>query len=116
MTVSGAVLNNVLSSELSGIIDPDILAQITSSVFDLPNLNLSGEEQILVLAVYMRGIQAVFALYACLIGISFVASMFVVDRGLAEKEEETSNDTGRITGNNYGSIEPSRDGESARII
>jgi len=86
-TVSGAVLNNVLYAELSGIIDPDILAQITSSVFSLPNLNLSEEEKTLVLEVYMKGLRAVFTLYACLIGICFFASLFVVDRGLAEKEE-----------------------------
>jgi len=86
-TVSGAVLNNVLYAELSGIIDPDILAQITSSVFSLPNLNLSEEEKTLVLEVYMKGLHAVFTLYACLIGICLVGSLFVVDRGLAEKED-----------------------------
>jgi hypothetical protein len=115
-TVSGAVVNNVLYTELSDTIDPDILAQITSSVFALPNLNLSEEEKILVLEVYMRGIHAVFTLYACLVGICFVASMFVVDRGLAEKEEETNNDTSRFNGNSYGSIGPSGDQESARRV
>jgi len=112
-TVSGAVLNNVLYAELSGIIDPDILAQITSSVFALPNLNLTEVEKTLVLEVYMKGIHAVFTLYACLVGICFVASMFVVDRGLAEKEEN-GNDVSKITGNSYGSMGPSCDQESAR--
>ena len=112
MTVSGAVLNNVLYAELNGIIHPDILAQITSSVFALPNMNLSQEEKTLILEVYMRGIHAVFTLYACLVGICFVTSIFVVDRGLAEKEE-TKDDTSRISGNSYGSIGPSCDQQSA---
>jgi hypothetical protein len=113
MIVSAAVLNNVLYAELSGIINADILAQVTSSVFALPDLDLSEEEKRLILEVYMKGINAVFTLYACLVGICFITSMFVVDRGLAEQEEEVNGETTRTTGNGYGSVRTSDNQDAA---
>jgi hypothetical protein len=77
-------------------------------VFALPDLDLSEEEKTLILEVYMKGIHTVFTLYAFLVGICFVTSIFVVDRGLAEKEEETHDDGTTTVGNSYGTVGPSR--------
>ncbi|OJJ43040.1 hypothetical protein ASPZODRAFT_19744 [Penicilliopsis zonata CBS 506.65] len=85
ITVSGAILSNVLQSGLRDRFPPEVIAGLTSNVLDLPRTNLSEEDQQLILSVYMRGLHAVFVSYAPLIGLCFLSSLLVTNYPVGRK-------------------------------
>ncbi|KAL9120485.1 MAG: hypothetical protein Q9187_002957 [Circinaria calcarea] len=86
LTVSGSILNNILKKRLTGSLSSDAITQLTSSVYALPSLRLSPQQYNLVLDAYMSGIHTIFTMYAPLIGVCFLSSWLVTDRGVAEKD------------------------------
>lgn len=92
--VSGAILSNVLSSDLRTKFSPGLIAQLTSSAFDLKDLNLSDVEIRLISNSYMDGIHGVFLSYFALTALHLSACLFIQDYGLgvshANGEERTS--------------------------
>jgi hypothetical protein len=98
--VSGAILSNVLSSELRSKLDPGLIAQLTSSVFNLKKLNLSDGEVQLISQSYMDGIHAVFLSYTALTAIHLYACLFIEDYGLAANRTSHAERRSAETGNN----------------
>ncbi|GFF50636.1 major facilitator superfamily domain, general substrate transporter [Aspergillus udagawae] len=86
--VSGAILSNVLFSELRNKFDLDLIAQLTSSAFELRYLNLSDEERQLVSNAYMNGIHLVFLSYTVLIGLHLFACLSIEDYGLSQRKQQ----------------------------
>ncbi|KAL9622026.1 MAG: hypothetical protein Q9160_003525 [Pyrenula sp. 1 TL-2023] len=89
LTVSGAILNNVLRSRLKGVVMGDMVDELASSTQNLGALGLTSAQRSAVLDAYMQGIRVIFIVYAPLIGLCAISAMFVKDHGLAEKD--TSN-------------------------
>ncbi|KAI1149645.1 putative efflux pump antibiotic resistance protein [Nemania diffusa] len=81
-TVSGAILSNMLSSQLRSKFGPDLVAKLTSSAFALKDLNLTEEERAMITEAYMKGLQAVFASFAVLIAVHLCACASIRDYGL----------------------------------
>ncbi|KAI1177410.1 putative efflux pump antibiotic resistance protein [Nemania sp. FL0916] len=81
-TVSGAILANVLSVQLSSRFGPDLIAKLTSSAFALNDLDLSEEDKVVISQTYMRGLHAVFISFAILVLIHLCSCMFIRDYGL----------------------------------
>ena len=86
LPVSGAILNNVLKTRLTGHLPQPSITQLTSSAYALSSLDLTPQQHELVLDAYMSGMHSVFIMYAPLIGTCFIAASFVKDRGVAEKD------------------------------
>ncbi|KAE8154060.1 major facilitator superfamily domain-containing protein [Aspergillus avenaceus] len=88
LTVSGAILNNILQKRLRDILPSDSVAQITSSVYALSSLQLTPEQTEKVMDAYMAGIHANFIMYAPVIGVCFICAILVRDNGVAEKDHK----------------------------
>ena len=63
-----------------------MLSQLVSSAFNLDDLDISNQDKELILALYMKGLRAVFISYAVLASIYFLCSLLVKDYGLRGKE------------------------------
>lgn len=89
--VSGAILSNTLSSQLSGLpfISKDTISGLTSSTYGLDKLGLTASERDLVLAVYMRGLHYIFIFYAACVGSAFVMCAGVGNTSLKAKNNNT---------------------------
>ncbi|KAI1745723.1 putative efflux pump antibiotic resistance protein [Xylaria scruposa] len=81
-TVSGAILSNVLHSQLKSRFSQETIAKLISSAFALEHMHLTEEEKGLVSRGYMDGIHAVFASFAVLIIIHLCACLCIHDYGL----------------------------------
>lgn len=84
--MSGSILNNVLQNGLKSHFSPELISQLASSAFVLPDLGLSDEEKSIVLDVYMQGLHTVFVSYGILTAVMFLASLCLFDYGLGNKE------------------------------
>ncbi|KAF5862219.1 hypothetical protein ETB97_011924 [Aspergillus alliaceus] len=87
VTVSGAILNNVLQNVLRGRFSAELISKITSSAFSLSDFDLTDEDKKLISDAYMRGLRDVFTVFAVLIALYFVLTLCVKDYGLASKAE-----------------------------
>ncbi|KAI1334940.1 putative efflux pump antibiotic resistance protein [Xylariaceae sp. FL0016] len=85
ITVSGAVLGNVLTSGLKDRFPPEVVSQLASSVLSLPDLDLTQEDRDLILRTYMKGIHIVFITFAPLIGLVLVSSIMIKNKPLSSK-------------------------------
>lgn len=86
LTICGTILNNTLKSKLSSVISGSEITDITAAAYTINKLGLTPAQHETVLDAYMSGIHIIFILYAPLIGFCFLASLFVRDRGVAEKD------------------------------
>lgn len=95
--VSGSILSNVLSSKLKNKLSSSLITRITSSVFDLKDLNLSRETIQLISDSYMSGIHNVFLSYSALIALHLCACLFIAEHRLtankkaSEEERQDAN-------------------------
>ncbi|KAB8233870.1 major facilitator superfamily domain-containing protein [Aspergillus alliaceus] len=64
VTVSGAILNNVLQNVLRGRFSAELISKITSSAFSLSDFDLTDEDKKLISDAYMRGLRDVFTVKA----------------------------------------------------
>ncbi|KAE8342655.1 hypothetical protein BDV24DRAFT_173662 [Aspergillus arachidicola] len=62
VTVSGAILNNVLHNDLKGRFSEELISKITSSAFALYDFNLTDEDQELISNAYMHGLRTDYGL------------------------------------------------------
>lgn len=113
LTVSGAILNNVLQSRLNGVVSNDIATQLASSAHSLGSLGLTEEQRAAVLTAYMHGIHIIFILYTPLIGICGLGALLVRDHGLEEKDTSTTLQVRSEKTRNVSSPSPVRVGEAA---
>ncbi|QMW30641.1 hypothetical protein G4B84_006022 [Aspergillus flavus NRRL3357] len=98
VTVSGAILNNVLHNDLKGRFSEELISKITSFAFALYDFNLTDEDQKLISNAYMHGLRTVFTVFAVLMLLFFVLSLCIKDYGLAgrtriESEEQAEGET-----------------------
>ncbi|KAB8267797.1 major facilitator superfamily domain-containing protein [Aspergillus minisclerotigenes] len=98
VTVSGAILNNVLHNDLKGRFSEELISKITSSASALYDFNLTDEDQKLISNAYMHGLRTVFTVFAVLMLLFFVLSLCIKDYGLAgrariESEEQAEGET-----------------------
>ncbi|KAF2753569.1 permease of the major facilitator superfamily [Pseudovirgaria hyperparasitica] len=82
ITVSGAILNSVLLSQLHGKFSAQLIKRLISSAFSLIDLNTSRQENDQILTAYTRAIQSIFVSYAVLISALFLLSLTIEDYGL----------------------------------
>ncbi|KAJ5723770.1 hypothetical protein N7488_001805 [Penicillium malachiteum] len=105
ITVSEAILNNILQAGLKERFSSEIISRLTSSALSLPDLKLSDDDKKLVLAVYARGLNIVFISFGVLTVIMFMVSLGLRDYGLDQKvqlsqrEEHNSQVVDRPLGN-----------------
>ncbi|KAE8354370.1 major facilitator superfamily domain-containing protein [Aspergillus coremiiformis] len=100
VTVSGSILNNVLHNALTGRFSAELISKITSSAFALSDLDLTDEDKELISNAYMRGLRAVFTVFAILIALFFALTFCIQDYGLAGRSERppvASEDVERYT-------------------
>lgn len=90
---SGAILSNILSSQLRTKFSPRLVAQLTSSAFALDELDLSDADKQLIMHSYMDGLHAVFVSYTVLIVIHVCACVCIEDYGLKRGEEHARDQT-----------------------
>lgn len=83
--VSGAILSNLLFSQLKSTFNPDLIAKLASSAFALKDLDLSDEERILISQAYTNCLRAVFACFAVLSAVYLCACLFIRDYGLGRE-------------------------------
>jgi H+/gluconate symporter-like permease len=89
-----------LKSKLTGSISADNIKQITSSVYSLPTLNLSRQQNEQVIEAYMTGMRTIFTIYAPIIGICCICGFLIKDDGVAEKDAKVA----RIDGDSENNI------------
>ncbi|KAI1119925.1 putative efflux pump antibiotic resistance protein [Nemania abortiva] len=87
-TVSGAILSNMLSSQLRSRFGPALVSKLTSSAFALKDLNVTAEERVMIVEAYMRGLQAVFSSFAVLIAVHLCACACIRDYGLKQRHSK----------------------------
>ncbi|KAH4059741.1 hypothetical protein HBI23_032790 [Parastagonospora nodorum] len=97
LVVSGVILSNTLSRNLSGetFVSDGLIADLTSSTYALDALDLTRDQQNLVLDVYMLGLHYVFVFFTACSGLSLVLTIWVGNASLkapkkAEDEEAAS--------------------------
>ncbi|EAT89338.2 hypothetical protein SNOG_02607 [Parastagonospora nodorum SN15] len=97
LVVSGVILSNTLSRNLSGetFVSDGLIADLTSSTYALDALDLTRDQQNLVLDVYMLGLHYVFVFFTACSGLSLVLTIWVGNTSLkapkkAEDEEAAS--------------------------
>ncbi|KAI1313246.1 putative efflux pump antibiotic resistance protein [Xylaria venustula] len=99
-TVSGAILSNILSSQLRSRFGPELVAKLTSSAFALRDLNLTAEERAMITEAYVKGLQAVFASFTVLIVVHLCACACIrdygLDQGRSKKQQSYIHGQGRI--------------------
>ncbi|KAL7928720.1 major facilitator superfamily domain-containing protein [Trichoderma chlorosporum] len=83
-TVSGAVLANVLSGQLKMKISDSLIVKLISSAFALKDLHLTDEEMEMIIQAYMKGLHAVFVIFAVLISIHLCSCLSLRDYGLKQ--------------------------------
>ena len=83
LAISAAILQATLRSNL-----PTKFAYLAESSYSLPDKsNLSSTEWASILLAYTKASHAVFILQVCLIGVCFLACVFIRDRGLERPKE-----------------------------
>lgn len=80
--VSGAILGNLLFSQLKSAFSSDLIAKLTSSAFVLKDLDLSDEERSMISQAYTNGLRAVFSCFAVLGVVHLCACLCIQDYGL----------------------------------
>ncbi|PKX91219.1 putative efflux pump antibiotic resistance protein [Aspergillus novofumigatus IBT 16806] len=93
ITVSGAILSNVLQLGLGDKFSPEVIARLTSSVQNLPDSEFSRDEMRLILSVYMEGLHAVFISFVPLIALCFSSSLLVKNYPIGGKDKMTERRT-----------------------
>ncbi|KAH3990157.1 hypothetical protein HBH70_201180 [Parastagonospora nodorum] len=104
LVVSGVILSNTLSRNLSGetFVSDGLIADLTSSTYALDALDLTRDQQNLVLDVYMLGLHYVFVFFTACSGLSLVLTIWVGNTSLkapkkAEDEEAASDKIDEMT-------------------
>jgi hypothetical protein len=98
LVISGVILSNTLSKNLSGetFISDSLIAELTSSTYALDNLGLSETQRDIVLDVYMRGLHYVFVFFLVCTSLSLLLTFSVGDTSLKApkkaKEEDTTHE------------------------
>ncbi|KAF2730610.1 major facilitator superfamily transporter [Polyplosphaeria fusca] len=97
--ISGAILSNTLSSQLSHLpfITGEILKNLTSSTFSLAESGFTEEQKEIILASYMSGIRYIYILYAASAGANVVLCLWIGNtslkaKGQVEEEEDDGPD------------------------
>jgi hypothetical protein len=95
LVVSGVILSNTLSENLSGetFVSDSLIAELTSSTYALNKLGLSETQQDLVLDVYMLGLHYVFIFFLMCSGLSFLLTFFVGDTSLKAPKKADEEET-----------------------
>lgn len=81
-TISGAILSNLLLSQLKSAFSPALIAKLTSSAFALKDLDLSDEERKMISQAYTNGLHAIFTFFAVLSAVYVCACLCIHDYGL----------------------------------
>lgn len=99
LVVSGVILSNTLSRNLGGetFVSDGLIADLTSSTYALNELDLTRDQQNLVLDVYMLGLHYVFVFFTACSGLSLILTIWVGNTTLkapkkAEDEEAASDE------------------------
>jgi predicted MFS family arabinose efflux permease len=98
LVVSGVLLSNTLSRNLSGesFVSDGLIASLTSSTYALDTLNLTQDQQGHILDVYMLGLHYVFAFFTACSGLNLALTIWVGNTSLKApkdaQDEETASD------------------------
>jgi hypothetical protein len=92
LVVSGVILSNTLSRNLSGekFVSDGLIADLTSSTYALDKSGLTREQQSVILDVYMLGLHYVFVFFTACSGSSLLLTAWVGNTSL--KAPKTSED------------------------
>ncbi|KAJ5672645.1 hypothetical protein N7507_001772 [Penicillium longicatenatum] len=91
ITVSGAILNNVLHTGLKARFSTKMIVHLTSSALRLSDLGLLDEDKKLILALYVRGLNIIFMSFAVLTSVMLLASLCLHDYGLTQGRQPEVN-------------------------
>ncbi|KAI0867763.1 putative efflux pump antibiotic resistance protein [Hypoxylon argillaceum] len=84
--VSGAILTNLVSAQLSSSFSREFIAKLCSSAFALSDLGLTEEEKNMISRGYMDGLHGVFTSFAVLIALNICCCICIVDYGLKKQD------------------------------
>ncbi|PVH95089.1 MFS general substrate transporter [Periconia macrospinosa] len=101
LVVSGVILSNTLSKDLSGepFVSNSLLTELTSSTYALDALNLSPDQQTRILDVYMMGLKYIFVFYTVCSGLSLVLTVWVGNTSLKKPEPKGDEEKGPSSSN-----------------
>jgi hypothetical protein len=90
LVISGVILSNTLGQNLTdpAFVSDGLIAQLTSSTYDLDKLGLSQSQQDRVLDVYMLGLHYIFAFYTACISLGLSLTFWVGDTSLKAPKKE----------------------------
>ncbi|KAH7312563.1 major facilitator superfamily domain-containing protein [Stachybotrys elegans] len=90
LVISGVILSNTLSTRLAGTgaITQDMITQLTSSTYDLGNMDISAQDRERILHVYMQGLHYIFAFYTACSGLSVVLTIWIGNTSLKAKPKQ----------------------------
>jgi MFS family permease len=96
LVISGVILSNTLGQNLTDkvFVSDGLIAQLTSSTYDLDKLGLTQRQQDRVLDVYMLGLHYIFAFYTACIGLGLCLTFWVGNTSLKAPPKEEVIDTG----------------------
>ncbi|KAH8176376.1 major facilitator superfamily protein [Sarocladium implicatum] len=107
LTISGAILSNTLSKELSSesFVDAELLKQLSSSTYGLGDMGFSPREEEIVLRAYMRGLHYIFIFYAVSAGAAAVLGLGVGNTDLKSKNKPKDEETRSESETEAGALE-----------
>ncbi|KAJ5947478.1 hypothetical protein N7466_000493 [Penicillium verhagenii] len=87
ITVSGAIMSNVLQAGLRARFSQEMIKHLASSALTLPDIELSAEDKKLILDLYVRGLNIIFLSFSVLTAILLLASLFLHEYGLVQGKQ-----------------------------
>lgn len=94
LTIASAVFTHTLLKRLGSQVPSNFYSRVKASIFTIPDMSgLTTDQREAVLDAYMTAIKYVFYIWAGSMGCCLLLMVFVKDKGLQRKEENTQEKT-----------------------
>ncbi|KAG6353762.1 hypothetical protein INS49_005240 [Diaporthe citri] len=94
LAIASALFSNTLVGHINSVsaVPADVVDEIKSSVFSMPDISgLTEEQRIIILDTYTRASRSVFYFWEGCMGLCWLLMFFIKDKGLQRKEETQGN-------------------------
>lgn len=94
LAIASALFSNTLVGHINSVsgVPADVVDEIKSSVFSMPDISgLTEEQRIIILETYTEASRSVFYFWEGCMGLCWLLMFFIKDKGLQRKEETQGN-------------------------
>lgn len=94
LAIASALFSNTLVGHINSVsgVPADVVDEIKSSVFSMPDISgLTEEQRIIILDTYTGASRSVFYFWEGCMGLCWLLMFFIKDKGLQRKEETQGN-------------------------